>query len=154
MARNDGVSDYTMRKICREDLRYAPFRLKKAQLLSQATKKRRLERSKKLLQRIKSQTVPNLVFSDEKLFTVSQAHNPQNDRILLRNAQERSERGGQVLRAQNPASVMVWAAISETGRSPLVFVDAGVKINTQVYVDTILKNGLLPWTNNHYSNQD
>ena len=40
---------------------------------------------------------------------------------------------------QGAASVMVWAAVTETGRSPLVFVDDGVKLNQENYCTSILE---------------
>ena len=35
-----------------------------------------------------------------------------------------------VTRRQNPQSVMMWAAVTATGRSPLLFVPTGVKLNS------------------------
>ena len=45
-------------------------------------------------------------------------------------------------RTQKPASVMIWGAITFDGRTPLVFIDQGVKINKGVYVENILENTL------------
>ena len=55
-----------------------------------------------------------------------------------------------VTRRQNPQSVMVWAAVTETGRSPLLFVPSGVKFNSQRYIAEILEGCLLPWTKKHF----
>ena len=41
-----------------------------------------------------------------------------------------SVEGRRVSRRQNPLPVMVWTAITATGRSPLVFVPSGVKVVT------------------------
>ena len=42
---------------------------------------------------------------------------------------------------------MVWAAVSDCGKkSPLVFIEKGVKINTEVYLQ-MLENKVLPWLN-------
>ena len=75
---------------------------------------------------IQDGTLPNLVFSDEKKFGVEHHFNTQNDRVWSRNGDEGSR---VVARKQCPASVVVWAAITESGRSPLLFVDQGVKLN-------------------------
>ena len=40
---------------------------------------------------------------------------------------------------------MVWAAVTETGRSPLLFVTSGVKLNSQHFIADILEDCLLPW---------
>ena len=38
-----------------------------------------------------------------------------------------------------PASVMVWAAVSKTWRSLLIFIDQSAKINAKYYVESILE---------------
>ena len=45
---------------------------------------------------------------------------------------------------------MVWAAVTVTGRSPLVFVPSGVKLNSQRYISDILVGELLPWAREHF----
>ena len=44
---------------------------------------------------------------------------------------------------------MVWAAITKSGRSPLVFVEQGVKLNQENYRNDILVGSLLPWAKEH-----
>ena len=46
---------------------------------------------------------------------------------------------------------MVWGAITSDGRTPLVFIDQGVKINEEVYVERILENMLKPWAGKHFN---
>jgi hypothetical protein len=71
-----------------------------------------------------------------------QCFNSQNDRIWAEEAPETEERvAGRVQKAD---SVMVWAAISSKGKTPLVFIEQGVKINGEVYRD-MLREHLLPW---------
>ena len=55
-----------------------------------------------------------------------------------------------VAQAQGSASVMVWAAITESGRSPLIFVEQGVKLNQENYRNNILVSSLLPWAKEHF----
>ena len=43
-----------------------------------------------------------------------------------------------VYRRQNPESVMVWAVVTKTWKSPLIFVKQCAKVNTNVYIDDIL----------------
>ena len=40
---------------------------------------------------------------------------------------------------------MVWTAVAPSGRSPLVFVPSGVKLNSERYVSDIFESHLLPW---------
>ena len=63
---------------------------------------------------------PALLFSDEKKFDVEHHFNTQNDQLWPRDGDERSR---VVTMKQCGASLMIWAAIIESGRSPLVFVD-------------------------------
>lgn len=48
---------------------------------------------------------------------------------------------------------MVWAGICKTGKTPLVFVERGVKINAQVYQQRILKDAVIPWSRKHFKNE-
>ncbi|KAF2361145.1 hypothetical protein FHG87_008100 [Trinorchestia longiramus] len=45
---------------------------------------------------------------------------------------------------------MVWAAVTATGRSPLVFVPCGNKLNSERYIYLILESKLLPWATEHF----
>ncbi|GBM38121.1 hypothetical protein AVEN_222860-1 [Araneus ventricosus] len=47
---------------------------------------------------------------------------------------------------------MVWDGICANGKTPLVFVDEGVKINHKVYRRDILKAVVLPWAKRHFGN--
>ena len=95
---------------------------------------------------MKDGTVPNLVFTDEKRFDVQQCLNHQNDRVWSRDG---SVEGRRVSQHQNPLSVMVWAAITATARSPLIFVPSGVKLNRQHYISDNLEAELLPCARKH-----
>jgi len=153
MAKEAQTSPRTMRRVVENDLKMSPYKLQKRQLLSGHTIEKRVTRTRLLLNRIKEGTLPNIIFSDEKLFSVQQSHNHQNDRILSRRREESSGSAGKVFRTQKPASVMVWAAISDRGKSPLVFVPQGVKINKERYIEDILEGALLPWCNSVYGDE-
>ena len=49
---------------------------------------------------------------------------------------------------------MVWAGICASGKTPLVFVDPGVKINKNYYLQEILQGVLEPWARAHFGNSD
>ena len=53
-------------------------------------------------------------------------------------------------RRQNPASMIVWATVTATGRSLLIFVPSGVKLNSERYISDILNAELLPWARLHF----
>ncbi|EPB71881.1 hypothetical protein ANCCEY_09006 [Ancylostoma ceylanicum] len=69
---------------------------------------------------------------------------------VAQNPEEAREADRIVTRNLHAASVVVWAGASATSRTPLVFVENVVKIKADVYVDTILKKRVLPWSLGHY----
>ena len=79
---------------------------------------------------IEAGMLPNLVFSNEKKFDVQHHVNLQNDRVWSCDGKVGLQR---VTRAQGAVSVMVWAAIIEPGKSPLVFIEQGIKLNQKNY---------------------
>ena len=85
------------------------------------------------------------LFTDEKLFSIEQSFNRQNTRLLAKNSEETNRNGRIVHRKSHPASVMVWAGVCATGRTPLVFVEKGAKINTDIYLNDIMMKEMLSW---------
>ena len=73
--------------------------------------------------------------------------NPQNNHVWSCDGEVGPQR---VTQAQGVASVMVWAAVTESGRSPLVFVEQDVKLNQENYQNDILVGSLLPWAKEHF----
>ena len=51
-------------------------------MLTKAIREKRLQRSRGLLSRAGPDVVDRILFSDEKLFTIQEVSNPQNDRII------------------------------------------------------------------------
>ena len=140
-AKESNMSYGTMSTVLRKALKMSPCKHVKKHQLSAHVVDKRLQRCKILLFRIQDGTLPNLVVSDEKKFDVEHHYNTQNDQVWSRNLDE----GAHVLtRKQCPASVMVWAAVTESGRSPLFFVDQELVLNQQNYQDDILVGVLLP----------
>ena len=142
LAAEAGISQTSMRRILKEDLKTFPYKMQKRHELTPTHERMRVERCRHLLNLMKDGMLPNLVFSDKKKFDVEQCVNHQNDGVWDRNAPVEDRR---VSRHQNPTSVMVWAEVTATGRSPLVFVPSWVKLNSQRYISDILEGKLLPW---------
>lgn len=150
MSRDLGISRSTVQRIVKCDLQLIPYKLRKAQLLTEKDKKVRLERCRLLKQRSAASNWKNILFSDEKLFSIEQAHNHQNDRIW---SSTRPGAAAVIPRRQNAKTVMVWGAICATGKTPLVFVENGIKINQENYRRDILESVVLPWSQQHFGNQ-
>ena len=100
----------------------------------------RAKKCSKLLQDIAEGTLPNLVFTDKKKFNIQQPVNQKNDRVWVSSS---TTEGKIVTRRQNLQSVMMWAAVTAIGRSLLLFVPTGVKLNSERYISDILEGCLL-----------
>lgn len=140
MASDLGVSQPTLHRLVKEDLRLRAYKLRKLQGLTGPQKEKRLIRSKALLKRFAKSKLTNIVFSDEKFFSVQQYHNSQNVRIYSASVEDIPEDMRTVERFQADRKVMVWAGISKKGKFPLVFVEPGAKINAAYNKRHILEN--------------
>lgn len=83
--------------------------------------------------------IPNILFSDERNFPIEQFLNKQNDRVYLKERSSESFSQRMVTRNQKPPQVMVWAAVTANGRSPIV------KVNAKYYREKFLEAALKPW---------
>lgn len=91
-----------------------------------------------MLQEIQSAANKVLIWCDEKIFTVQAAVNSQNDRVYAHSAQRLPEGYRTNFCRQKPVGVMVWAAVASNGsKSHLVFIQEGVKMNSQVYLQML-----------------
>ncbi|KAI6660229.1 hypothetical protein LOD99_10465 [Oopsacas minuta] len=82
MSREFCVNHETMRKLVVEDLGMKSYKRKNVHHLNDSIRRKRLERCIQLKARFAPGTEDQILFSDEKLFTVEEASNRQNDRIL------------------------------------------------------------------------
>lgn len=142
-----GISQRSVLRILRKDLGLKAWKKKLAQKLAKAQRKKRLDRAKELKARFSNGRHRQILFSDEKYFSIQEAYNPQNDRIWSVEEPPISERV--VERQMKPQGVMVWAGVGYNAKAPLIFVKAGVKINTDVYRKEILKP-VEKWAWEHY----
>ena len=142
-AKDMNIGHESVRTIVEQDLKMSPYKIRTRQLLTDLQKQKRKERAKILLNCLKGGTEKGeIVFSDEKLFSVEAKFNTQNDRILGKSPKDLPDHLRFVSRRQKPSSVMVWGAISKSWKSPLIFVKEGVKVNTDSYVNDILTPAL------------
>ncbi len=113
MAEELEVSEWLVRKIVKEDIRYKSYSLRKGQFMSAATKKTRYEKASALLNRIKHPPEPDILifFSDEKNFTQDQKVNSKNNRWLCNDPREIPI----VMKTKFPATVMVLGVVSNKG---------------------------------------
>ena len=102
---------------------------------------------KRLLLRLKK--LPNLtikIFSDKKMFTVDQVYNRRNNRVIM----DQVDSATPVNNTKHTAGVMVLGIISSDGKTcPPIFIPAGLKVNTDVYIG-LLERHLVPWLFQNY----
>ena len=133
------ISRGSLQRVVRNELGMRSFKRKKAHLLTRQVREKRVVRSKGLLSRHAVSRLEKFLFTDEKLFTIEESTNAQNDRIIAQDVSTIPEEMRYVARVQKPLSVMIWAGISANGRrTPLIFVPPGVKINIS-YRELILE---------------
>ena len=75
------VSEKSVCCIAKFDLSLTTFRRVPAQVINDATKQKRLERSKKLLRWLNSQMTKRVFFTDEKIFYTNPPINNQNNHV-------------------------------------------------------------------------
>ena len=61
--------------------------------------------------------------------------NNHNDRVYTKSSADIDDSVRTVYRQQNPFSLIVWAAVSKSRKSPLFFLESGVKINSYLYTN-------------------
>src|SRR6218665_3277234 len=83
-------------------------------------------------------------FTDEKIFTVQTPTNSQNDRSSVRQRSCETRHSFRTLADRSEAFLTEHpVAVSQLGKSSLVFVERGAKVNSSYYCDTVLHQGLL-----------
>ena len=147
ISRETGVSQSSVVRIIHRDLALKCFKKRRAQELTDANRVTRLTRSKRLLKRFTVNEVNFIWFTDEKVFTVATPKNPQNDRLYAPvESKKRNISADRLLRTRTTftKSIMVSVGVSKLGRTHLIFVDPGVKINGAYYRDVLLTQEILP----------
>jgi inhibitor of nuclear factor kappa-B kinase subunit alpha len=147
IARELNLTQTTVRRIIHNDLELKCLKRRRAQELTTANRQSRLVRARQLLQRFSVSDVGFIFFTDEKLFTVAAPSNTQNDRLYVpRSVSKKQISSDRLLRTRTTfsKSLMVSVGISKLGRTELIFVDPGAKINGQYYRDVMLAQHLLP----------
>ena len=122
MAKDMGVNRESLRKVVREDLGLKSLKRKTAHHLTPTLRQKQVEICKGLLQRLASDDVNKIPFSDEKLFTVEEATNRQNDRILATTSKDIPEELKYIDRAQKPLTIMVWGGVTADSRTNLILI--------------------------------
>src|SRR6218665_2995158 len=102
-------------------------------------------RSELLARRLTVAKLARTWFTNEKIFTVQTPTNSQNDRVYANVAVKPDILSERLLKGWKhfSQSIMVSVAVSQLGKSLLVFVERGAKVNGSYYCDVVLHKGLL-----------
>ncbi len=143
LALKHNMSSASMQKLLKEDLHH----LRRAQVFSDVSKKKRTDWAKEILNQMKTGMLINPVWSD---FAVEAVFNGQNEKGFCPLTYCCCPWSKSLPPGTKIQPVMVWAAMSMEAKSLLVFVEPGVKITSQYDMNRILKDTLLPWADSLY----
>lgn len=153
MARELNISKMSMSRLLSDDLGLKAYRRSTGHLLTQRLKEQRVIKSKRLLQRYANNGHRKILFTDEKIFTIEEAFNRQNDRVYATSSREARDKVPKIQRGHHPASVMVWWGVAYDGTTKLHFCEKGVKTSAKVYQNTVLENVVKELGNTLFRNQ-
>jgi len=147
ISRETGIHRSSVTRIIHKDLRLKCFKKRRAQELSDANCKARLQRSRLLLQKFPEHAVDFVFFSDENVFTVTSPVNSQNDGVYASSNVKKCDIAHERLMRCRPtfsSSLMVSVAVSKLGCTELFFVEPRVKVDGRYYGEVLLKKQMLP----------
>lgn len=142
LAKARGVSKSTISRRVKEAGGKA-YHLRERPLLSEATRERRLARTKALFSRIRHQDAGSVIFfSDEKTFDVDPSHNHQNDRcISFGGPPDVNDPRGVSTTTKHAASAMMLGVVGSDGsRMDPVWFPQGYRLTGRDYVEVLEKN--------------
>nr|pir hypothetical protein F26H9.3 - Caenorhabditis elegans [Caenorhabditis elegans] len=144
MARELKISQSSLCRMVKNNLKLKAYKKSTCQFLSEAAKIKRKDRAMNLLRRFRNGAHRKVLFTDEKIFCIEQPFNTQNDRVYAK-----TQPNSRVQRTGYPKGIMVFAGITANGKTPLIFVPQGIKVNGNNYLD-MLKTELMPWVKKHF----
>ena len=119
-------------------LRFKIKNKKQVHVLTEDNIKKRHQRSFKLYLRLNKDQWKNYITSDESLFHVSECN--RQTKFHYVKIDEKSKIVKPYFQPKKfGKAVMVWGAISFNGKSKLYFVKPGIKINSEYYINNVLK---------------
>jgi len=135
MAAQLNLTTTSVHRVLKNDLGLCPYKQSKAQEIPIKAKDKRAARAKLLLSQ---HDFSNIMFTDEKKWTVEAQLNPQNNRVWAKSQEKaKQHKNYHCTRSHSPAHVMVWAAITTKGKFALVFLNND-KLTAAKYRDQVL----------------
>jgi inhibitor of nuclear factor kappa-B kinase subunit alpha len=154
LAKKLNVKKTSLHRLMKNKLGLKAYKLRRRQGLTKKTIVKRLERCKALLSRFDDKHCRKIFFTDEKLFRIKSTFNNQNDRVWSKSISSIPKNILIIPKFQNTINLMVWGGISSMGKTKLIFVEEGVKINARVYKYKILMKAIPKIKENIFKNDD
>lgn len=133
------VSVDSIARALQHDIGVKALRRGTCHMLTVAQKKKRVEKCRALLKRYAGESLHRILFTDEKIFTVEEKFNRQNDRIYAKRKSDIPIAARKSKKSHHPGSVMVWLGVSWIGKAELYFVPQGVKVRAKNYLESVLE---------------
>ena len=146
ISKETGIHYSSVRRIIKHDLKLNVFKRMEVHELSENDCHRRFERAQLLLDKYPLERHVNRIwFSDEKMFSVASPINHQNDRVYSLEKKKSDVPPENLLHERKHFSkkIMVSVAVSFTGKTPIVFIEPGTKVDRFYYIN-LLEQELLP----------
>ena len=146
MARDLNLSEKTVRRIVKKNLKAKSFAQNQKFLLTDRIKKARLDRCKKILNKLKKKT-PIILFTDEKYFTVDPIINSRTNRYIAKGrAKDAPDHVRSVQNTKHPAQIMMFGLVASNGlKMDPVYLPIGLRMGAKDYLELVLKAHVLPW---------
>jgi len=128
-----------MSRLSRDDLHMRAHPCSKGRILTRALKAIRRSRTERLLQWHAENGYENILFTDEKIFTIQEQYNPQNNKICAQTSREVKENVPRVQGGHHPSYIMILWEVSHQGVSRLHFCKKWVKLVSESIKRTCYK---------------
>lgn len=116
MAKEHGISDFSVRKIVKDDCGAKSRARKKTHMITNRIRELRVERCKKIMNYLKRKKTV-ILFTDESMFTVDPVSNSRTDRYISSlPVKDVPDEHKNVFLTKHPASVMVFGLVASDGK--------------------------------------
>jgi transposase len=146
IAKETGIHRSSVQRIVKRDLKLNVFKRMEIHELSENDRERRADRAQQLLNKYPTDRyVQRIWFSDEKMFSVASPINHQNDRVYSEEKKKCNVPSENLLHERKHFSqkIMVSVAVSYNGKTPIIFIEPGTKVDKHYYIRHLEKE-LLP----------
>jgi len=137
VARDLGMSLWSVQRILKRN-GIKCYEKKKRNLIPNAQQETRKKCCVQFRKRFRKKDIPSFLFVDECYITVQKSFNHQNERCFGKSPENIPDDKKFKQLPKTPLSAMVFAGVSRDGRTPLVVLRSGFKLNQHTYKEECL----------------